>query len=133
MHKLTRPQLIVSYLFQIIAAVILINAGYLKLTDNPMSIFVFHELGIDGTLPVIGVLEVFTGVLLLTNHWANYGAILGFGTMLGALIAHVTVIGFVVYGDQGITAALMVVVIITTLSIMWIRRKTLPMIGHTFS
>ena len=87
----------------------------------------------DGTRLIIAAIEAIAAFLLLTNSLPQYGAILGFGTMLGALIAHSTVLGIEVNNDGGKMVMLMGVVIISTSIIMLIRRRTLPLIGHTFA
>ncbi len=121
----------VSLAFQLIAAFILGYAALMKFSGAQESVYVFQTLGIEGTRLVIAVIEGVAAVLLLTKM-PHYGAILGFGTMLGALLAHTFTLGMEVQGDGGLLVSLMLLVILSTLVVMWIHRKKLPLIGHTF-
>lgn len=132
MKNLSRNQKVISWVFQIAIAVILVWMGYLKVSGNEVSVFMFNELGIPGTRVIIGIIEIFTALFLISSNLSPVGAIVAFGTMIGALIAHTFVLGIDIAGDEGSTFLLLFVVMILSLSIMWIRRKELPLIGHTF-
>ena len=133
MKELTTTQKVTSFVFQLISALILAKASYAKFTGNEMSISIFSSLGMEETRLIIATLEGIGALLLVTKNIPQYGAILGFGTMMGALIAHVTVLGLEVNSDGGMMVMLMGVVIISTTVIMWIRRRKLPLIGHTLN
>jgi len=60
-----------------------------------------------------------------------FPSILAFGTMIGAFIAHTTVMGIVFNDDGGMLFTMMAVVIILSCIIMYIRRRDLPLIGYT--
>jgi len=131
MTTLTTKEKTISWIFQIIAAIILGSAGFSKLSGNEMSAFVFSELGIEETRLIIGVIETLAAFLLITK--APYlGAILGFGTMIGAIIAHVSVLGMEIQNDGGTLVMLLAVLVVATIVIMWIWRRSLPLIGGTF-
>lgn len=121
----------ISWVFQLIAALILGNASIQKFLGVEMSVYVFKALDIEGTRLVIGAIEGVAALLLLTKapHW---GAILGFSTMLGALIAHISVLGLEVHQDHGALSMMMIGTIVSTAIVLWIRRRSLPLIGHTF-
>lgn len=121
----------ISWMCQIVAAIILGYAALLKFSGSPTSIYVFRELGIEGTMLVIAVIEAISAVLLLTRM-PQYGAILGFCTMCGAILAHSFTLGMEVQNDGGLLVSMMATVIVATLVIMWIRRKRLPLVGHAF-
>ena len=131
MRKLSTRQKNISYLFQTLSALILAKASYEKFTSSEMSVSIFRELGMDETRLIIATIVGIAALLLVTKKTPQYGAILGFGTMIGALIAHVTVLGLEVNNDGGMMVFLMGTVIISTSIVMWIRRKCIPMIGHT--
>ena len=132
MNSLTTKEKIISYIFQIIAATILGLAAYGKFSGQEIGSMVFEriKMGENGKY-LIGVIESLAASLLLTPNIPHYGAILGFGTMIGALIAHLTVLGIVVDNDGGRTVMMLITVIISCSIVMYIRRKNLPLIGGT--
>lgn len=131
MGNRTHKALVLSYVFQFLAAVILFYAAYQKLVGSKASIYIFESLGIGESRMLIATIEGLAAILLLTKSFPHYGAILGFGTMLGALIAHISVLGLNVDGDGGSLVVLMLVLMISTLLVMLIRRRNLPFIGRT--
>lgn len=124
----------VSWICQLIAAHIMFWAGIAKLNAHPGSVHVFDSLGSGDTLRLtIGVLEVFAAALLLMPKTVAWGAVLSFGIMLGAIIAHLTELGMVVNNDGGWLISRLATMLVTTIIIMVIRRRSLPLIGSTFS
>ena len=123
---------LLSWVFQAIAALILGMAAFGKFSNSDISLYIFKELKIEDTRIIIAALEGLSSILLLTK-FAHYGALLGFGTMMGALIAHATVLGINVQNDSGKMFIMMFIVIISTVSILWIKRRRLPFISQTLS
>lgn len=121
----------VSYFFQLVAGVILIIATVPKLMGAPESVALFSQLEIDGTRILIGALELFAAVLLILNYLPQIGALLGFGLMGGAVLAHITKLGIVVDDDGGLLFGLLCAVLISTALVMWFQRHRLPLIGYT--
>ena len=120
------------WVLQIVSAAILLWAGVTKFMATPGNVFVFTELGMEPTGRfLIGVIECLAAIALLTKGYAALGALFGFGTMCGAIIAHGSVLGFDVQGDRGLHIALLVTVAISTLLIVIARRGSLPLIGST--
>ncbi len=132
MDELTTREKSISWIFQIIAAAILAMAAYGKFTGEEFGTIVFEriKMGQYGK-NLIGVIESTAVFLLLTPNLPHYGAILGFGTMLGALVAHLTVLGIVVNNDGGKAVMMLITVILSCSIVMYIRRKNLPLIGGT--
>ena len=62
-----------------------------------------------------GVIELFTGILLLIPSTAFLGAFIGLGVMSGAIGSHLLVLGIESTGDGGILFALAIVVFVTCL------------------
>jgi uncharacterized membrane protein YphA (DoxX/SURF4 family) len=120
------------FILQVVAASILIPVGILKFNNNPTDIEIFTHLGMEphGRL-IIGGLELVSGIFLLTKTYAASGAFLAVGVMLGAVLAHTTVIGSMVEKDNGLHLILLVVVLVTCSLITWVRRKQLPGIGNS--
>lgn len=130
---MSKKRTLLSWFFQIIAAVILGQASYGKLIGNEMSVVVFEllRMGDEGRI-LIGMIEGVATLLLLTPMLTHWGALLGFGTMLGALIAHITVLGLVVNNDGGKMIMMLGLVLFSTMSVLFVHRKRLPLIGAIF-
>ena len=123
---------IVTWIFQIAAGAILLWVGFLKINSNPTDIFLFGKLEMEpfGRY-LIGALEVISGFLLFTHTFSAAAAFLGIGIMFGAVIAHTTVLGASVRGDQGTHIILLIIVLISCGTVFYLRRKQLPFIGKT--
>ena len=122
----------IAWLCQFIAGPIFIWAGILKLSANQADIDLFTTLGMEPTGRIlIGVIEVFAGLMLISDAFAALGALLGLGVMIGAFIAHSTRLGFIVSDDGGMHALMLAIVLSSCLAILAIRRKQLPFIGPT--
>ena len=115
----------IVWMFQIIAAVIFIGVGIMKFKGGPADVMLFEVLDMEPTgRYLIGTIEIIAGLLLLTDALSATGAFLGIGIMLGAIIAHATILGFDVkhIGMLGI-------VLLSCIIVAYIRRKQLPFIG----
>lgn len=86
----------------IIAAVIMLQTLFYKFSGSAESIYIFSALGIEpwGRIGA-GVSELIAGILLIINRTRILGALMGIGIMLGAIAAHVLVLGIVVQADGG--------------------------------
>ena len=91
----------------------------------------FEMLGMEphGRI-IIGSIEL-VAALLLVSPQAAIGALLAVGVMLGAIIAHFTVLGMNVGGDGGLRVMLLTVVFATSASVLIARRRDLPIVGST--
>lgn len=120
------------WICQLVAAFIIGGAGVLKLMGNPVDIFVFSQLGMEpfGRY-LIAILEALASLLLFSGTFAAPGALLAIGTMMGAAIAHITVLGFDVQGDGGMHIAFLTTVVLSAGSVLLARRRELPLVGST--
>lgn len=107
---------VLSLLLRIVAAVILLQTLYFKFTGAPESVDLFTKLGVEpwGRIGT-GVVELFTGILLLIPSTAFLGAFLGMGVMTGAIGSHLLVLGIESAGDGGTLFILAIVVFVACL------------------
>ena len=93
---------IISLFLRVAAAAILLQTLYFKFTGHPESVELFTKLGVEpwGRIGT-GIIELFTGMLLLIPSTVFIGAFLGTGLMSGAILSHLTVIGIESQGDGG--------------------------------
>ena len=127
---LSKPALIVSWICQVIAAVILFQTLFFKFTGAEESKYIFTKLGMEpwgryGS----GVAELIAVVLLLIPKTAPIGAALALGVISGAIMSHLTKLGIVVQGDGGLLFGLAIVVFLTAATVLLIRREQLPILG----
>ena len=121
-----------SWTCQVVSAVVLGGAGIMKYLGNSTDHFVFTQLEMEpfGRL-LIGSIELLAALSLVTGCAAAPGALLAIATMLGAAIAHVSVLGFEVQGDGGLHILLLSIVLVTSGPVLLARRRELPVIGMT--
>jgi len=111
------------WIAQLAAAAILAQTLVFKFGAAPESVWIFQTLGVEpwGRLGS-GAVEALAVALLLMPRAAVLGALLGAGTMLGAILSHVFVLGIAVQGDGGLLFALANVVLACCLAVLWVRR-----------
>ncbi len=128
-----KVKMIILWGLQIMVACIFIYTSWSKLSGQPTSIYIFTKLGMEpnGRI-IIGVIELMSALFLLNRRLAASGAFIATGVMLGAIIAHATVIGFNVLHDGGRHISLLVFVFVSSLTITIMRRRQIPLIGNTF-
>jgi uncharacterized membrane protein YphA (DoxX/SURF4 family) len=107
---------VLSLVFRVAAAVILLQTLFFKFTGAPESVELFTKLGVEpwGRIGT-GVIELFTGILLLIPSTAFLGSFIGLGVMSGAIASHLLVLGIASAGDGGTLFALAIVVFVTCL------------------
>ncbi len=89
------PNDIPNLILRIVPAVIIGHAAMMKLTADPNAAAIFKALDMEpGGRILIGVIELFAVVLLLSGRVSAWGGLLGLGVMCGAVIAHTTALGF---------------------------------------
>ena len=86
---------VVLFCCQLIPALILLPAVKHKLAADAGSVALFAMINMEphGRI-LIGILELTCIILLVVPGMSIFGAILGLGIMIGAVIGHLTVIGF---------------------------------------
>lgn len=115
---------------RIVVAVILIQTLRFKFTAHPDSVYIFETVGLEPYGRIgIGVLELIAGILLLVPKTVWAGASLTLGIIGGAIMMHLTQLGIEVNGDGGVLFYTAVTVFILSLIILYLYRKTIPIIG----
>ena len=124
----------VSWVFQLIAAVILLQTLFFKFTGAAESKFIFTVLGVEpwGRIAT-GLVELVAAGLLLSGRYAVAGALLSLGLMGGAILSHLTQLGLVVQNDGGLLFALAVTVAGASAVVLWLRRSQIPYVGPRWS
>lgn len=93
---------LLSIIFRLIAAIIMLQTLYFKFTGQPESIYIFSRLGIDPWGRIgSGIAELAASLLLLWRPTVAVGALMGVGIMGGAITSHLLVLGIEVQDDGG--------------------------------
>lgn len=122
-----KPQLIASWILQILVAALFLMAALPKLTGDPMAAAMIDKLGVGGWAgPVIGIAELSAAALLVIPKTVAYGAVLGFLILLGAIFSHLTVLGISLGEEDGGSMFMMALVgLVLSAVIVYLRRATL--------
>lgn len=116
-----------AWIFQIAAAAVMLFAGLSKFfMSGPEQIFLTLGMGLFG-MYLIGSLEVISGVLILISRSASSGAIISLGVLIGAIIAHLTVLGL----NDPLQGGLLVAGTLASSVVLYVKRKEVPFIGKT--
>lgn len=85
---------LLEWAVRIATAGLLGHAAMGKFTGDPYAIEVFSHIGmgIHGRI-LIGLIEMLAALLIVSPQSSVYGALVGLGVMVGAVIAHLTMIG----------------------------------------
>ena len=104
---------IFTWIVKLITVGILLQTLYFKFTGAEESIYIFTKLGIEPFGRIgSGIVELIASILILIPRTTLLGALLGLGTMLGAIFSHLFVLGIEVKNDGG---ELFILAIITLL------------------
>ena len=127
---------IISWIYRIVVAVILLQTLFFKFTGAEESKYIFTTLlGPDleafGRLGS-GVVELIAAILLVLPRTAWLGAFIALGTISGAIMSHLTMLGIVVKDDGGLLFALAVAVFVLSAVVLLIHRRELPVLGAAF-
>ena len=121
----------ISWVLQIIVAAILMMTLPAKFSGAAQPVALFTELGMEPHGRYITtVLELIACLLLLIPASAVYGAVLAAGVMTGAVIGHVTKLGFV--GEIGQMGFMAIGVLVFSFLIIYLRRIQLPVVNRMF-
>jgi putative oxidoreductase len=129
-NALTRFENVVSWLCQLTAAVILLQTLFFKFTGAAESVYIFSTLGLEPWGRIgSGIVELVASILLLIPGTAAVGAAIAIGSMTGAILSHLTVLGIEVRGDGGLLFGLALTVLLCGLIVLYLRRFDLPVAG----
>lgn len=117
----------------IVAAVILLQTLYFKFTAAPVSVHIFSTLGIEPWGRIgSGIVELISGILLSIPKTSLHGAILALGTMSGAILSHLFVLGIEVQNDGGSLFMLAMIVTVCSFGVIFIKRDELESLFSKF-
>ncbi|MFN3969261.1 DoxX family protein [Flavobacterium sp.] len=118
---------IILWIVKLIAVVILLQTLYFKFTAAEESVYIFQTLGIEPFGRIgSGVAELIASILILIPRTTLLGALLGLGTMLGAIFSHIFVLGIEVQNDGGTLFILALITLLSCLLLVFAERNKIP-------
>jgi putative oxidoreductase len=122
-----------TWAMQAIATLIMFQTLFYKFSGAEESIYIFTTVGMEpwgryGS----GVVELIASILLMMPSLVWLGAVIGAGTMAGALFFHLTILGVQVKGDHDQLFAYALITFICCIGVMWMRRKEIFYINKFF-
>jgi putative oxidoreductase len=122
-----KTKIIVLWVLQLVSAVIMLQTLFFKFTGAEESIYIFTTVGMEpwgryGT----GIAELIASILLLIPNRAWLGALFGAGLMAGAILSHITFLGYEVKGDGGQLFIYALVVLLSCTTVLFLRRSEIP-------
>jgi putative oxidoreductase len=134
--ELSKRMKVLSWVLQVLVAVILLQTLFFKFTGAPESVYIFSKLGAEPWGRIAsGVVELTAAVLLLVPRTAAAGALMSLGVISGAIFSHLTKLGVALaeVGDHGELFALALAVFVGSAVVLYIRRRELPFVGALLS
>ena len=131
--ELTKGQNILSWVLRIVVAVILLQTLFFKFSGAAESVYIFKTLGAEPWGRIgSGIVELIASILLLTPRTVWFGALLSLGTISGAILSHLTMLGIklTAVGDNGELFALAVIVLLCSALVLFLHRRQIPILGE---
>lgn len=119
-------------ILKLVAAGIMLQTLFFKFTAAQESVDLFTTIaGENEALMRIGtgVVELIASILLFIPNKTWLGALLGAGTMVGAIMSHLTILGIEHNNDGGTLFALAVITLLASGILLLQNRKDIPIIG----
>jgi uncharacterized membrane protein YphA (DoxX/SURF4 family) len=115
---------ILTWIAKLTAVIILLQTLFFKFTGAEESIYIFETLGIEPFGRIgSGVVELIASILILIPKTTLLGALLALGTMVGAIISHLFILGIEVKNDGGLLFILALITFACCLYLIFINKN----------
>ncbi len=125
----TKALMIASWVLRGIAAAILLQTLFFKLSGAKESVYIFSTLGLEPWGRIgSGVVELIASILLLIPATVAWGAVLSLGVISGAILSHLTKLGIALpaVDDHGELFTLALIVFFCSATVLVLHRHQLP-------
>jgi uncharacterized membrane protein YphA (DoxX/SURF4 family) len=117
------------WIVKLTAVVILLQTLYFKFTGAEESVYIFSKLGAEPYGRIgSGVIELLVSILILIPRTTLIGALLGMGTMFGAIVSHLFILGIDVKNDGGELFILAIITFLCCIILVFEDRNRIPML-----
>jgi uncharacterized membrane protein YphA (DoxX/SURF4 family) len=115
------------WIVRLTAAFILLQTLYFKFTGAEESVYIFSTLGIEPYGRIgSGIVELIAAILILIPRTTLIGALLGLGTMLGAIFSHLFILGIEVKNDGGELFILAIITFLCCSILVYANKRRIP-------
>ncbi len=118
---------ITTWILRIVVATILLQTLYFKFSGAEESIYIFKTIGIEpyGRFGS-GIVELIAAILILIPRTTLLGALTSCGTMLGAILSHILILGIEVKNDGGELFILALITFLCSTILVFLNRNKIP-------
>ena len=117
----------ITWIIKLVAVAILLQTLFFKFSGAEESVYIFTKLGIEPFGRIgSGIVELIASILILIPRTTLLGALLALGTMAGAIVSHLFVLGIVVKDDGGQLFTLAIITFICSAILIWQNRNKIP-------
>lgn len=118
---------VVYWIIKLTAVVILLQTLFFKFTGASESVYIFETLGVEPYGRIgSGVVELLASVFILFRRTTLLGALMAAGTMFGALVSHLFILGIIIQNDGGTLFTLAIITLVCSLLIIYTERHKIP-------
>lgn len=118
---------VVYWIIKLTAVVILLQTLFFKFTGASESVYIFETLGVEPYGRIgSGVVELLASVFILFRRTTLLGALMAAGTMFGALVSHLFILGIVIQNDGGTLFTLAIITLVCSVLIIYTERYKIP-------
>ena len=115
------------WVIKLIAVVILVQTLYFKFSGAEESVYIFQTLGIEPFGRIgSGIVELMASILILIPRTTLLGALMGLGTMAGALLSHLVFLGIEVKNDGGTLFILAIITFLCCSILVYNQKSKIP-------
>jgi hypothetical protein len=112
---------------KLLAVIILLQTLYFKFTAAEESVYIFSTLGAEPYGRIgSGIIELIASILILIPRTTLLGALLGLGTMFGAITSHLFILGIEVKNDGGTLFALAIITSLCCAVLVFQNKNKIP-------
>ncbi len=118
---------VISWILRLVAAIIMLQTLFFKFSASAESVYIFSALDMEPWGRIgSGIAELVASILILIPRTTLIGALLGIGIMLGAIGAHLLVLGIVVLNDGGLLFFYAILVAVSCVGLVYLDFKKIP-------
>lgn len=115
------------WIVKLVAVIILLQTLYFKFIGAEESVYIFSTLGAEPYGRIgSGIVELLASILILIPRTTLLGAITGMGTMAGALLSHLFILGIEVKNDGGTLFSLAIITFLCCLLLIYNEKNKIP-------